>query len=149
MLREPFNGQRLSTLTAVLTSPDGRRRRGFLAVPWGGIRGPHSVRFLRALSRQRRKPVLSLGDRLPVPRRRCVQQALHTHASWLHTEWLPAYAPELHPMEPFGDQLGNTALANTHADNLYRLCQSVRRGLRRVRRRPSIGRGFLCYTGLF
>ncbi len=149
VIREPFNWQRLSAIAAVLTTPDGRRLRWFLTVHRGGIRGPHIVRFLRALSRHRRKPVLLLWDRLPAHRSRCVQQALHAHASWLHTGWLPAYAPELNPVEPFWDHLDDTALANTPADDLHRLRQSVRRGLRRVRRRPSIGRGFLRYTGLF
>lgn len=149
MIREPFNWQRLSGIAAVLPSPDGRRLRWLLAIHPGSIRASHLVQFLRALSRHRRKPVILLWDRLPAHRSRLVQQAVQTCRAWLHTEWLPAYAPELNPVEPFWDHLDDTVLANTPADDLRRLRQRVHQGLRHVRRHPAIARGFLRYTGLF
>jgi len=149
VIHEPFNWKRLSGIGAVLTTPSGQRLRWFLAIHPGGIRAPHIVHFLRALSRHRRKPVVLLWDRLPAHRSRLVQHAVQAHRSWLHTEWLPAYAPELNPVEPFWDHLDDTVLANTPADDLLRLRQRIRQGLLRVRRRPSIGRGFLRYTSLF
>jgi len=149
VIREPFNWKRLSGIGAVLTTPVGQRLRWFLAIHPGGIRAPHVVRFLQALSRHRRKPVVLLWDRLPAHRSGLVQRAVRSHRSWLRIEWLPAYAPELNPVEPFWDHLDDTVLANTPADDLSRLRQRVHRGLRHVRRHPSVGRGFLRYTGLF
>jgi len=149
VIREPFNWKRLSGIGAVFTTPEPKRLRWFLAIHPGGIRVPHVVRFLNALSHHRRKPVILLWDRLPAHRSRCVQQAVHANRSWLQTEWLPAYAPELNPVEPFWDHLDDTVLANTPVDDLTRLRRRVHLGLRHVRRRPSIGRGFLRYTGLF
>jgi len=149
VVREPFNWQHLSAIGAVLTTPTGRRPRWVLAVHRGAIRGPHVARFLTALRRHRRKRVILLWDRLPAHRSRRVAVALQRHRSWLTVEWLPAYAPELNPLEPFWAHLDATALANTPAEDPQHLRRQVRNGLQRVRRRPHVGRGFLRHTGLF
>ncbi len=149
ILREPFNWKRLSGIGAVLTTPDTKHLRWFLAVHPGGIRAPQIVRFLNALSRHRRKKVILLWDRLPAHRSRIVKKTIQAHRSWLHIEWLPAYAPELNPVEPFWDHLDDTVLANTPVDNLIRLRRRVHSGLRHLRHHPSITKGFLRYTGLF
>lgn len=146
---EPFNWKRLSGIGAVLTTPNAKRLRWFLAVHPGGIKSPQVVRFLNALSRHRRKPVILLWDRLPAHRSGPVQQALRTHRRWLKIEWLPAYAPELNPIEPLWDYLDDTKLVNTPIDDLSRLRQRVHAALHKVRCDNSIGRGFLRYSGLF
>jgi transposase len=149
IIREPFNWKRLSGIGAVFTTPDTGRLRWFLAVHPGGVRAPQVVRFLKALSRHRRKKVILLWDRLPAHRSRIVQQIILKYHSWLHIEWLPAYAPELNPVEPFWDHLDDTVLANTPADDLVRLRHRIHSGIRRLRHNPSVSRGFLRYTGLF
>jgi transposase len=149
IVRESFNWERLSGIGAVLTDAAARRLRWFLTVHRGAIKTPHLVRFLNGLSRRRRKPVILLWDRLPGHRSRAVRAALERHGSWLTVEWLPAYAPELNPVEPFWDHLDDTQLANTPADDLAALRRRVRAGARRVAARPDTGRGFLRYTKLF
>lgn len=149
LVREPFTWQHLSGIGAVLTTPTGRRPRWFLAFHPGAIRGPHVVRFLTAWRRHVRGRVILLWDRLPAHRSQLVAQALVRHRRWLRVEWLPAYAPELNPLEYLWGHLDATALANTPADDLRRLRRQVRIGLQRVRRQPHVGRGFLKHTGLF
>jgi hypothetical protein len=78
-LIEPFNWQTLSGIAAVLTKPDGRRSRWLLALHQGSIRSTQVVRFLNALRRHRRLPVLLLMDRLPSRRSRLVRHALARH----------------------------------------------------------------------
>jgi transposase len=146
---EPFNWRRLSGIGLVLTTPDAQRLRWLLAVHPGGIKAPQVIRFLNALRRHRRKRVILLWDRLPAHRSDRVQRALRQHRGWLSIEWLPAYAPELNPVEPLWDHLDDTALANTPIHDLGRLRRRVHAGVERVRRRPTVGRGFLKYTGLF
>lgn len=148
-MREPFNWQHLSGIGAVLTTPTGRRPRWFLALHPEAIRSRHVVRFLNAWRRHVHGRVILLWDRLPAHRSRLTTQALARHRSWLQVEWLPAYAPELNPLEQLWAHLDGTALANTPADDLHRLRRQVRHGLQRVRRRPSVGRGILKHTGLF
>jgi transposase len=133
----------------VLTTPDARRLRWFLTFHPGGIRSAHLVRFLNALRRHRRRRVLLLWDRLPAHRSRLTQNALEQHRRWLSVEWLPAYAPELNPVEPLWAYLDTTALANTPHDKLQHLRRRVRRGLAHVQCHANLGRGFLKYTNLF
>lgn len=149
ILREPFNWKRLSGIGLVLTSPTAHRLRWLLTVHHGSIKAPHVVRFLNAMRRHRRKRVILLWDRLPAHRSRLVRDALRTHRRWLTIEWLPSYAPELNPVEPFWDHLDDMELANTPTEDLARLRRRVHAGVHRVRHRPSLGRGFLKYTGLF
>lgn len=148
-LVEPFNWERLSGIGAVLASADGGHSRWLLALHRGGIGSPHVVRFLNSLKRHRRRPVILLWDGLPAHRSRLTRQALERHRDWLHLEPLPAYAPELNPVEQLWAHLDATALVNTPADDLDRLCGRVRRGLRRVHRHPHLGRAFLRHTDLF
>ena len=148
-LREPFNWHRLSGIGLVLSTPDARRLRWFLTFQPGSIRSPNLVDFLEALRRHRRRRVLLLWDRLPAHRSRLTQNALHQHRRLLRVEWLPAYAPELNPIEPLWAYFDTTVLANTPQDNLQDLRRRVRGGLTHVQRHPNVGRGFLKYTKLF
>jgi transposase len=148
-LREPFNWQRLSGIGLVLTTPSARRLRWFLTFHPGGIRSPHLVRFFAALRRHRRRRVILLWDRLPAHRSGLTLNALQQHRRWLSVEWLPAYAPELNPIEPLWAYLDRTTLANTPHDNLRRLRRRVRVGLAHVQHHARVGRGFLKYTQLF
>ena len=146
---EPFNWKSLSGIGTVLTTPTASRLRWFLSLHEGGIKGPKVAHFLNALKHHRRRPVILLWDRLPAHRSRVVAQALARHRQWLTIEWLPAYAPELNPVEPLWDTLDDSSLVNTPADDLSQLRRQVRNGIQRVRRHPEMGRGFLRYTGLF
>ena len=148
-LVEPFNWERLSGIGALLARADGRRTRWLLALHRGGIGSGHIVRFLDGLQRHRRRPVILLWDGLPAHRSRVTAQALARHRRWLHREPLPAYAPELNPVEQLWAHLDATALANTPADDLDRLRARVRHGLNRVHRHPRLGRAFLRHAGLF
>lgn len=125
------------------------RPRWFLTVHRGAIRSRHIVRFLDALKRHRRKRVILVWDGLPAHRSRLVREAIHRHRRWLTIVWLPAYAPELNPVEPFWNHLDTTVLANTPIEQMTRLRARVHQGRRAVEQRPSVTAGFLKYTGLF
>ena len=90
-----------------------------------------------------------IWDRLPAHRGGQVKAYVRQERRWLTIEWLPPYAPELNPVEPLWDHLDDTVLANTPMEDLRRLSRRVHAGVRRVARRPAVGRGFLTYTGLF
>ena len=147
---EPFNHwKHLSAIGALLTTATGRSPRWSLAFHPGPVRSPHVIRFLTALRRHVRRRVILVWDRLPAHRSWRVKEALVQHRSWLTVVWLPAYAPDLNPVEQLWAHLDATALANTPADDLHRLRRTVRNGLHRLRRRPGVSRGFLKHTGLF
>jgi hypothetical protein len=117
---EAFNWQHLSGIGAVLTRAEGRRPRWLLALHRGSVRSAQVARFLQALRRHRRRPLILLWDRAPArpsypPH---VQQAFEGRKAWLRVEWLPAYAPELNPVEQLRAHFDATTLANTPADDL-------------------------------
>lgn len=63
-------------------------------------------------------------------------------------EYLPAYAPDLNPVEGAWSQLKRTALANLAALVSNELITAARPGLRRIQHRPNLANGFLAHSGL-
>jgi hypothetical protein len=68
--------------------------------------------------------------------------------AWLTVERLPAYAPELNPVEPLGGNVKTRELANHCAPDLAALGRPLRAGLGRVRRHPTLTFSFLRHAGL-
>ncbi len=149
MVVEPFNWRLLSGIGPALTKANGTRLRWLLALHRGNVRSAQLARFLHALRRHRRRPVILLCDRLPAHRSHGVAEAVELSRAWLQVEWLPAYAPGSNRVEPLWDYLDETALANTPMENLGRLRRRLRAGLQRLDHRPAVGPGLLGYTGLF
>lgn len=77
-----------------------------------------------------------------------MRELLDTQRSWLVVERLPAYAPELNPVEALWGNLKGTELANLCIDTLAETEHHVRRGVRRVRREGDLAFAFLRHTGL-
>jgi transposase len=65
----------------------------------GAVRGPQVVNSLRHLSRHLRGKLLVIWDGLPCHRSRLVREYLEQQAGRIVIERLPAYAPELNPVE--------------------------------------------------
>jgi putative transposase len=72
--------------------------------------------------------------------------AQQTH--WLTVEPLPAYAPDLNPVEPLWGNVKSQEMANVCAPDLPALRRPLRAGLTRVRCRPSLAFAFLRHAGL-
>lgn len=108
----------------------------------GTIRGPQAVEFLRHLRRQIRAPLLVIWDGLAVHRSRVVRQWVERRHGAVTLAQLPAYAPELNPVEYVWGHLKQHALANFCAADLWELTAEARRALRRSQRRPALVRAF-------
>lgn len=79
--------------------------------------------------------VLLLWDGAPIHRSRIVSAYLHTQTHWLHVERLPAYAPELNPVEYLWAYWKKTELANFCPKNIWELSYTASQALKRIRRR--------------
>ena len=66
---------------------------------------------------------------------------------WLTVYQLPAYAPELNPVEAVWSHL-KRSLANLAKRNLSQLAALVKTRLKRMQYRPGLIDGFLAKTGL-
>ena len=146
----PFNWKRLSAIASLIATATARSIDLCLRLHPGSIKQPEVLDYLRALKRHLhgRKAIL-LWDRLPAHRGGKVQKYLHKNASWLTMEYLPPYAPELHPVEYFWAHLSKTDLANFVGDGLRTVRRQVRRAACRVRNRMNLGKAFLEHSKLF
>ncbi|HEX8857726.1 MAG TPA: transposase [Actinomycetes bacterium] len=89
-----------------------------------------------------------LWDGLPAHRSRAMRAWLGRQRSWLVVEPLPAYAPELNPVEPLWASLKGVELANLAGDTLNDVITAAERGVQRIRGTPYLAFSFLRHCGL-
>jgi transposase len=89
-----------------------------------------------------------LWDGLPAHRSTAMRTWLNTQRLWLVVERLPAYAPELNPVEGLWSSLKAVELANLTMTTLAEVIDQAHNGIDRVRRRPHLAYSFLRRTGL-
>ncbi|MYQ46158.1 transposase, partial [Streptomyces sp. SID4985] len=70
-----------------------------------------------------------------------------TH-NWLTLERLPAYAPELNPVELLWSSLKKRELANLAGDHLADVADATEKGIHRINHNPQLPWSFLTHTGL-
>jgi len=115
----------------------------------GTIKSAQIRVFIGSLRKHFRKPVILLWDRLPAHRSKATLKYIAKQKHWLTVKWLPAYSPELNPVEYYWAYVSGTDLANFRAKNLGSVAHQVRINACRVRRRQDLGRAFLKHSGLF
>jgi transposase len=108
----------------------------------GAIRGPQVIEFLTHLLAHLPGRLLVIWDGLPAHRSRLVQHWVASQQARLELERLPAYAPELNPVEYLWGYWKQHELPNFCPKNFAELSDHARRALRRMRRRPSLVRSF-------
>jgi transposase len=126
-----FNWKNLSVIGGITL------RSVYFRMFTGSIKSEQIVLFLRDLFRHLKGKVILIWDRLPAHRSKIVQEFLRKYPR-VKREYLPPYAPELNPTEYVWGNLKSHEIPNLCADNIGELAYHVRRGLRRIRRRPSI-----------
>jgi len=77
-----------------------------------------------------------------------MRQHLDAQRDWLTVERLPAYAPELNPVEYLWANLKGAELANFTGDTVGEVADQAQHGIRRVCDSDSLVMGFLADTGL-
>jgi transposase len=108
----------------------------------GAIRGPQVIEFLTHLLAHLPGRLLVIWDGLPAHRSRLVQHWVASQRARLELERLPAYAPELNPVEYLWGYWKQHELPNFCPKNFAELSDHARRALRRMRRRSSLVRSF-------
>ena len=113
------------------------------------IRSAEVVDFLRRLLRQIPGNVLVIWDGLRQHRSRLVQDFVVAQDKRLALEYLPAYAPELNPVEYIWGYWKRHELPNFCPRDFGHLSQNARRALRSMQRRPTLVRAFWQQAKLF
>lgn len=124
---------RLSAIGAVSLAP----RRRAIGVRWkfydDNIRAGDVVAFIRHLYARIRRPLIVVLDRFNV-HRSAAGQLQEKRMRWFDVEWLPAYAPDLNPVEALWSCTKHGDLANYAPDDLFDLGDAVVSALDRQRR---------------
>jgi hypothetical protein len=116
----------------------GDKRKGFTETDY--------ARFLDAAHQQLHGPVVLVWDNLNTHTSRAMRE-LAAARTWLTVFQLPAYAPELNPVEPVWSNL-KRSLANLVKQDIGELTALVRTRLRRMQYQPGLLGGFLAKTRL-
>jgi transposase len=140
--------QKLSIIAALCVSPRRDQVHLYFRLhPQTNIATPQVIDFLRQLRRQVRFPLVLVWDRLRAHRSQSVSQFVKRTSS-LHTVLLPAYAPELDPVEMAWGYLQTNPLANLAFFDLPSLTATTRHHGRRLQRRQLLLRSFIRHSPL-
>jgi hypothetical protein len=104
------------------------------------------ARFLDGAHQQLGGPVVLVWDGLNTHASRAMRELIAAR-DWLTVFQLPAYAPELNPVEPVWSNL-KRSLANLVKHDINQLTALVRTRLRQMQYRPGLLEGFLAKPGL-
>ena len=104
----------------------------------GAIRGAQFVEFLQALSRQIKGKLLVIWDGLPAHRSRLVARYVESLDGRIVIERLPAYAPELNPVEYIWGYMKQRELANVCLHTIGEVGAFARNRLKSMQRRPQL-----------
>ena len=115
----------------------------------GSIKAEQLVDFLCQLLRQIPGKLLIVWDGLPAHRSRLVKEFLAEQAGRVWVERLPAYAPELNPVEYIWGYWKKHELPNFCPKDYDQLSREARAALRRMRRRPTLVTAFWQQAELF
>lgn len=140
---------RLSVIAALTVSPV-RRHLGPYFDPYGPghdvATGEVCVMALGVLRRFPARIVLVL-DRLPA-HRSAAARLLRTHGGRIDVEWLPAYAPELNPVEGVWKHAKCDDLANFCPEHAEELRLAVEDAIRGLAARQDLLRSLFRHAGL-
>ena len=138
MLHETFNWKSLSIIGGLALW------RFYFQMHTGSIKSPQVVEFLQHLQRHIPGKLMLLWDGAPIHRSLLVKNYIAGMRGRIVIERLPAYAPELNPVEYMWGQLKSHEIANLIVTQAWELSFEATAALRRLRRRPSIIAA--CYT---
>lgn len=149
MVRHRFNWKRVSAASALCYRWDGRRARLYFQTRPGAYNDVGLISFLEELRHHfRGERVLLLWDGLSSHHSLVMKAYLETQRSWLRIERMPAYAPELNPVEGFWGHLKGGVMANRGDDTVEELIELASGGVRRARSQQRVLFGFLGQAGL-
>lgn len=138
---------RLSVIGAVTLSPRRKRISTYWQFYDDNVVATDVVAFLRSLHRQQGQKLIVVLDRFNV-HRKAIRLLRESGATWLSVEWLPAYAPDLNPVEAMWSCTKYGDLANYTPDDLYDLGEEIGNSFLRQYRNPAINRSYFQTAGL-
>jgi transposase len=147
ILRQWDRRDRLSAISALTVAPRRRRFGLYWALYPHNIRSAEVLRFLQALRRHLPHGFTLIWDRHRPHRATRVTMWLAEYPRVV-VEWLPAYAPDLNPVEPVWSHTKYGDLANFAPDSLAALEGAVVSSLGHTRSQRTLLAAFVRAAGL-
>ena len=138
---------RLSAMVALSLSPCHRHIGLYHHLQRGNIHGPEAAEFLRVLHHHLQRKIILVIDRYSV-HRSAIRLLRETNAKWFRVEWLPAYAPDLDPVEAVWNHTKCVDLANFVPDDLDELYEAVIDSLEQQAASPLLKKACFDFAGL-
>ena len=132
MLHESFNWKSLSIIGGLALW------RFYFQIHEGSIKSPQVIEFLKHLQRHIKGRLLIVWDGAPIHRSALVRDYVASTEGRILVERLPAYAPELNPVEYMWGHLKTHEIANLIVTKAWELSLEATAARRKMRRRPSI-----------
>jgi transposase len=112
------------------------------------LNGLHSIEFLTHLLRVAGKKLLVIWDGSPIHRRVMVKEFVTGLRGKVWLEALPAYAPDLNPVEELWQQLKHVEMRNLALLDVEELHQEFHFAVGRVRQKPHLVQSFFKGAGI-
>ncbi len=138
---------RLSVIAGITVSPVRQRLGLYFRIHCQNVTSEQVIEFVTLLHRHLGRKFILVLDRYSV-HRKAVRLLREEHPDWFEVEWLPAYAPELNPVEMVWNHSKYGDLANFIPEDVNDLQQAVRTSLENTRGQTQLLRAFFRYTGL-
>lgn len=144
LIKHWHRGEKLSMLSALAVTPQRRRLALFWDIQQNAYKTWDFVRLVRDLQCQIGRPVLLIWDRLPGHR----AAARFLECRNIAVEYLPAYAPELNPVEWVWSQAKHAELANWVPDDTEELEEKLHDTLAELNQEQKLLRSFFAGADL-
>ena len=138
---------RLSVISAIVVSPERRRVGLYFDLHDHNIDTDTFEVFVRWLRQRLRRRILLVLDRWSV-HRSGMRRLQARFGSKVQVEWLPAYAPELNPVEQVWSHTKYADLANHIPQDVDALAEAVGRSIEDTQSRPFLLRSFFRHAKL-
>lgn len=138
---------RLSVISALTVSPERHRLGLYFDIFDHNIVADDFEEFAALVLQRIGHPITLVLDRWQV-HRAGARRLQRRFGNRVRIEWLPAYAPELNPVEQIWGHTKHSDLANYVPDNILRLGRSVAKSLRKKRSNQPLLKSFFQHAKL-
>jgi transposase len=132
---------RLSAISAITVSPERRRLGLYFDILDHNIVTDDFEMFVETLLRRLQRSIILVMDRWQVHRAGALR-LLRRFPERVEVEWLPAYAPDLNPVEQVWNRTKYTDLANYIPNDILSLGREVAHSIRCTRSHKALLRSF-------
>ena len=148
ILRQWNRHDRLSVISAITLAPYQCRIGLYWSIQRENICADDVVAFLRALSRNIHRGIILIMDRWSVHRAKTLWRYLEHRSKTIRVEWLPAYAPDLNPVEQVWNHSKYADLANLAPEDIEQLGHLVGASIGSTRKQVHLLQSFFQTAGL-